>query len=130
MRHRLAEPALTFLLEQKELGSELLCKANGSPAPEISWTYNGEVLSEYDGKEALVIDEVNRETMGTYACNASNVAGYVYKVVPVNILVQRPFFLEKMGKRTAAVGMSGLKLRCSAKGYPEPEYSWTFKVFD
>ena len=69
---------------------------------------------------------MDETTDGTYACNASNQFGYVYKMVQTTILRQAPIVVEEPGERKAAVGQTLLKLRCSAKGYPKPKYEWTF----
>jgi hypothetical protein len=76
----------------------------------------------------LTIPWVNGDSIGTYACNASNSGGYVYKSVYLNIISQKPALIEEMGNRTAAVGQVKLKLRCKAKAFPKPEYSWMFQV--
>ena len=47
------------------------------------------------------------------------------QVVFLNILNQKPFFVESPRTRTAAVGQQ-VFMRCFAKGYPAPEVSWTF----
>ena len=67
----------------------------GSPRPKIVWTRNGEVMEEFNDKEILTIPSIEPKDVGTYACNASNTAGYDYKVVYLNILTQKPYFTEK-----------------------------------
>ena len=104
----------------------LSCEASGIPTPTITWTKNGVVIPGYEDSKSLHIEAVNEDSSGTYACNASNQYGYVYKMVPVSILEQEPSLVEEPGKRKAAIGQTELKLRCSARGYPTPEYKWTF----
>ncbi len=59
------------------------------------------MCTEAANKENLEFDAVGKGDVGTYSCNASNVAGYVYKVVYVSILTQEPYFVE--GPRTKQV---------------------------
>ena len=51
----------------------------------------------------MTIERVNKEDEGTYACNASNVAGYDYKMVFLSILTQAPIFIEKPRDRTVSI---------------------------
>ena len=44
----------------------------------VKWTFNGNVISD---KEILTIPEISPDNVGTYACNASNLAGYEYQEV-------------------------------------------------
>ena len=74
---------------------QIKCVADGVPRPKIEWSFNGEILESFTDKETLTIPSVNPSHVGTYACNASNVAGYDYKMVYLNILTQPPFFIEK-----------------------------------
>ena len=105
--------------------TDLTCDASGTPTPKISWTYNGQPIIGLEDSKILHIDIVDEEHVGTYACNASNEYGYVYKMVLTTILEQAPIMVEEPGERKAAIGQTLLKLRCSARGYPKPEYEWT-----
>ena len=62
------------------------CEAEGSPAPTISWTKNGEPLQTESTVSSLVIPSLSQDDVANYACNASNTAGYQYKNIIVNIL--------------------------------------------
>ena len=105
--------------------ADLTCDASGTPTPKISWTYNGRPIIGLEDSKILNIEIVDEKHVGTYACNASNEFGYVYKMVQTTILRQAPIVVEEPGERKAAIGQTLLKLRCSAKGYPKPEYEWT-----
>ena len=105
--------------------ADLTCDASGTPPPKISWTYNGQPIIGLEDSKILHIDIVDEEHVDTYACNASNEYGYVYKMVLTTILEQAPIMVEEPGERKAAIGQTLLKLRCSARGYPKPEYEWT-----
>ena len=53
----------------------------------------------------MLIDGVESKDIGTYACNVSNIAGYDYKMVYLNILTQAPIFRETPRNRTVSIGM-------------------------
>ena len=114
----------------------LHCAATGNPNPTIIWTRNGiEINSEYQNTHmgqvdldtatnSLTINSVNDDAVGTYACNATNRAGYDYKSVPVYILNQSPNFLDTPMNKNLSIGMKGT-FSCRVGGYPEPTISWT-----
>ena len=62
------------------------------PYPKITWTKNGEIVEE--DEDILRIGSTTKEDVGTYACNASNLAGYAYKMVYLNFVTLAPYFLE------------------------------------
>ena len=78
---------------------------------------------------ALTINSVKEDMVGTYACNATNLAGYVYKSVPLNILKQAPIILEKPMNKNVSIGMKAI-IRCSVTGYPQPSASWKYNGVD
>ena len=67
-------------IKEEEKSVDFKCVADGTPRPKIIWTFNGNVLDDFTDKEVLTIQSIDSSHVGTYACNASNVAGYVYKV--------------------------------------------------
>ena len=89
---------------------------------------NGEKLPEFNDKETLIIENVGTDNVGTYACNVSNSAGYKFKEVYLNILTQKPFFVETPQKeQTVSVGQRDFHLRCKAKAYPPASIQWFFE---
>ncbi len=78
-------------VEIAHIGSDVTfkCAARGSPEPAIRWSKNGVELEEARDQEYLAYENVGEEHIGTYACNASNVAGYTYKVscVDLNLII-------------------------------------------
>ena len=118
------KPEVGFVEASKE--SVFKCVAEGEPKPDIIWTKNAEVLSEFNNLNELVIESVDVSNIGTYACNASNSVGYAYKVFYLNILNQPPYFTEFPVNRTVSIGQEVI-LRCSAKGHPKPEITWDYK---
>ncbi len=84
-------------MEIAHIGSDVTfkCAARGSPEPAIRWSKNGVELEEARDQEYLAYENVGEEHIGTYACNASNVAGYTYKVscVDLNLIIILQCFL-------------------------------------
>ncbi len=62
------------------------CAAEGVPEPTIVWTKNAELMPNQTGRGELVIHNIGVGDVANYACNASNVAGYEYKDVYLNVL--------------------------------------------
>jgi len=117
-------------VEIQEIGKTVKfhCRASGHPSPNIAWTHNGEKLPEFKDKETLIIEKVGTDNVGTYACNVSNSAGYKFKEVYLNILTQKPFFVETPQKeQTVSVGQRDFHLRCKAKAYPPASIQWSFE---
>ena len=124
-----------------EQSATLFCDAKGEPTPDIVWTKDGQLMDfRYElqnmGKikldsstNSLTINSVKEDMVGTYACNATNLAGYVYKSVPLNILKQAPIIVEKPMSRNISIGMKGI-IRCSVEGYPKPTTSWKYNGVD
>ena len=104
---------------------QLECQATDetSRQTKIQWTFNGNVLEEFNDKELLEIEAMEPSKIGSYACNISNDAGYDYKVVPVNIIHQKPKFDESPSSQKKSVGQGAI-FRCRVKGYPEPTTTW------
>jgi len=117
-------------VEIQEIGKTVKfhCKASGHPSPNVAWTHNGEKLPEFNDKETLIIENVGTDNVGTYACNVSNSAGYKFKEVYLNILTQKPFFVETPQKeQIVSAGQRDFHLRCKAKAYPPASIQWFFE---
>ncbi|XP_066256138.1 obscurin isoform X9 [Euwallacea similis] len=118
-------------------------KAEGFPAPTITWTRNGaEIISDNkhvkiienpDGTSALVIDACDqmRDAL-TYKAVASNSAGDVETAAPLTIQSstkpdepeERPMFLHKLKDISVDEGQQ-LVLEAPFTGNPIPTVEWT-----
>nr|AAS00446.1 hemolin [Bombyx mandarina] len=76
-------PTFTTKPEKRTLATQgedvtIPCKATGIPSPLVSWTYNGEPVTEGVTGDGLVIKAVNKSNQGYYGCTASNEHGAEY----------------------------------------------------
>ena len=117
---------ITPKTELKSLGSRVVlsCQAEGTPEPSIVWTKNGEIIPVESGK-SLIIPSLRQEDVANYACNASNIAGYEYKNVIVNILTEVARIREGPQEELVVSKGSNISLPCEAEGYPVPVITWT-----
>jgi len=127
----MSPPVLTtkpeVAIQEEEAKATFHCDATiGAPRPNIEWTFNGKVLDAFSNQNKLTIPSVYPHNVGTYACKASNQAGYDYKSVYLNILTQSPVLIETPRNRTVSIGQETI-LRCGVKGYPRPTLQWFFE---
>ena len=73
--------------------AEFMCEASGIPPPQIKWIYNGMPIEKAPANSRrivetnrIVITNLKKEDTGNYGCNATNVYGYTYRDVYVNVL--------------------------------------------
>ena len=78
------------------------CEADGIPRPKIYWYHNGVPIAEAKVNprrtvtpNEIILDNLEKEDTGNYACNASNTLGYVFKDVFINVLGEHPIFFLK-----------------------------------
>ena len=72
------------------------CTVNGWPRPDVSWYYNGQLLSvkedsrfsveEKEGASVLTVDDAEVSDSGNYTCNATNAAGSVDKTSEIDVV--------------------------------------------
>ena len=129
-------------IEIREFGKDhqFLCNATGIPRPRIGkkrnisrrqhrieyyhnlllffieWSFNGDIIEDFNDKEILDIHNIELSKVGTYACNVSNLVGYDYKMVYLNILLQKPYLIEKPKElQTVSIHQDAI-IRCGVKG--------------
>lgn len=98
------------------------CVASGTPEPSIVWTKNGEVIPGETGSE-LVLHNIGPADVANYACNASNVAGYEYKDVYLNILTVVADIVDGPRDQIVSKGFN-VTVRCRTEGFPKPSIQW------
>lgn len=110
--------------------AEFHCAASGIPKPAITWIFNGKPIKDaplnerrsvYDDR--IIVRDLVKTDTGNYGCNATNVHGYVYKDVYLNVLALPPEILEAPRKE-ATVDGKNVTLRCKVFGAPMPQVKW------
>ncbi|XP_075450069.1 neural cell adhesion molecule 2 isoform X3 [Ascaphus truei] len=105
----------------------LLCRAAGSPEPQISWHRNGKVVEENDkyalgdDNTELTIKNIINSDAGIFICRATNKAGFTEKESFLQVFVQ-PHIIQLQNETTVENGY--ITLTCEAEGEPVPEITW------
>lgn len=107
---------------------EFQCKAKGNPEPKVKWIHNGvpftgSINSQIHENNSLIIDGVSLESLGNYGCNASNLHGYVYKDVYLNMNGSPPTIYEHPPPEKSIIGGTAT-LKCYVIGSPNPYVIW------
>ncbi|XP_051232997.1 hemicentin-1 isoform X2 [Dicentrarchus labrax] len=105
----------------------LLCQANGSPPPSVTWHKDGQPLSESVRQRvlssgSLQIAFIQPSDTGRYTCTAANAAGTVS--LEMSLTVQIPPSIRGGEQELAVVENSQTQLVCVAEGVPQPSLSW------
>ncbi|XP_035509461.1 hemicentin-1 [Morone saxatilis] len=105
----------------------LLCQANGSPPPSVTWHKDGQPLSESVRQRvlssgSLQIAFIQPSDTGRYTCTAANAAGTVS--LEMSLTVQIPPSIRGGEQEVAVVENSQTQLVCVAEGVPQPSLSW------
>ncbi|XP_071176932.1 peroxidasin-like isoform X1 [Mytilus edulis] len=110
-----------------------VCRAEGTPRPEITWLHNEYQLDFSDPRinqledGTLMIYNTKESDRGDYQCMARNPSGEV-KAKKVQLRYSEaevsPRFVATPQDVTTSVGNS-VQLTCQATGHPEPQIQWT-----
>jgi hypothetical protein len=114
--------------EIKSIGgkAEFECSGEGEPKPKVIWYKNGKVIEKEIGNK-LVISNVRKEDVANYACNITNIAGYEYKDVYLNILRQTAKIKQGPKEEKTVSKGSNVTMKCETEGYPKPAITWHFQ---
>ncbi|XP_051803642.1 hemicentin-1 [Acanthochromis polyacanthus] len=110
--------------------ASLLCIADGTPTPIISWLKDGVTLAPdrhlilLNLNTTLQIPQARVNDTGRYTCMANNTAGHASR--HFNLKVLDPPRIEGSGvpAEVSVVVNNVLELRCEATGIPTPSLTW------
>ncbi|XP_019904855.2 hemicentin-1 isoform X2 [Esox lucius] len=105
----------------------LLCQAEGSPSPTVTWHKDGQPLSEsvrqrFLSSGSLQIVFAQPGDTGRYTCTAVNTAGT--SSLEMSLSVQIPPSIRGGEAEVSVVENSQAQLMCVAEGVPQPTLSW------
>ncbi|RMX60520.1 hypothetical protein pdam_00001439 [Pocillopora damicornis] len=99
--------------------TSFFCNASGNPSPKITWSKDGEILTE---GETLSF-EANRNQSGEYWCSAENGLRVVVNASAHLVVQYALSFTSIPGDQTIEEGDEAT-FKCSATGNPAPEITW------
>ncbi|XP_061905820.1 hemicentin-2-like [Entelurus aequoreus] len=108
-------PVLHHVMEHTSLGQNLPCAVEGFPKAQVSW-YK-------DGEQVELSEPLTRYDAGPYVVVASNMYSSANATVELDVQYE-PSAIEELLDVVAELD-SDVWLKCSARGNPRPDYTWT-----
>lgn len=110
------------------------CQAEGIPTPTITWSINGQPLTEVDKdprRNVLggVLKLINVEVADTavYQCEATNKHGSILLNTYINVVMLPPQILTSDGLVYKVTEGGNIFLHCESFGSPQPHVTWEDK---
>ncbi|XP_075375673.1 hemicentin-2-like [Mycteria americana] len=107
---------------------ELVCAAAGSPQPRISWTADGQPVTDgvsgQSGRSTLWREAATRADSGTYVCRAENSAGAITATAFVSVR-EAPIIWGDPSTYQVELPGGDVLLDCDARGHPAPLIRWS-----
>uniref|UniRef100_A0A8C2VRJ2 Hemicentin-1 n=1 Tax=Chinchilla lanigera TaxID=34839 RepID=A0A8C2VRJ2_CHILA len=112
---------------------ELICNANGIPAPAIQWLRNGKSITNGETEKIRVtangstlnIYGAHTSDMGKYTCVATNPAGEEDRIFNLNVYVPPKIRGNKEeAEKLIALVDTSINIECKATGTPPPQINW------
>ncbi|CAN9515239.1 unnamed protein product [Ophioblennius macclurei] len=109
----------------------LYCQAEGIPTPTVTWSINGEPISEVDKEPRrslsggiLILRDVDFSDTAVYQCEVTNKHGSVLVNAFLFVVELPPQILSSDGVVYEAVERGGVKMMCESFGSPRPHVTW------
>lgn len=107
------------------------CQAEGVPTPSISWSINGELLTDVDSDPrrsvsggVLKLMDVEVTDTAVYQCEASNKHGSILLNTFINVVELPPQILTPAGLVYRVTEGGDITLHCQSFGSPQPHVTW------
>ncbi|EDO34079.1 predicted protein, partial [Nematostella vectensis] len=98
---------------------KLTCNSDGYPAPTVTWSRDGQVVSRTSVYNS---NSVTRSEAGTYMCTATNEMGSDTTTVQVTVNYKPE--MVSLTTNTSFWNKKILSLQCKARGVPLPQITW------
>ncbi|XP_057175996.1 neural cell adhesion molecule L1.2 isoform X1 [Triplophysa rosa] len=110
---------------------KLECMADGIPSPAVTWSINGNPLSDIDPDPrrtvkhgTLTMKNVERSDTAVYQCNAANKHGTILINAYVYVIELPPQILTEDGLMYSVAEGQKIELACETFGSPWPSVTW------
>ncbi|XP_056893820.1 hemicentin-1 isoform X2 [Takifugu flavidus] len=110
--------------------ASLLCVADGTPTPTVSWLKEGETLLPAASLKFLnlnmsvQIPQAQVNNTGRYTCVANNTAGQASRHFNLKVLDPPHINGSSVATEVSVIVNNALELRCEASGIPMPSLTW------
>ncbi|CAH0719140.1 unnamed protein product, partial [Brenthis ino] len=112
-----------------EEGSNVVIKCNvtrGFPKPKIVWSFKYDESSEYsdldEKSDTLRLENVKKDSTGTYMCTAINEIGkYTHEI---DLFIEYPPSIDGKDENIKALKGNKVSLNCPSEGEPSPSIKW------
>ncbi|XP_037110297.1 neuronal cell adhesion molecule-like isoform X15 [Syngnathus acus] len=109
----------------------LMCRASGTPKPNIQWAMNGVPIenapkdpSRKVEDDTIIFTDVQMGSSAVYQCNVSNQHGYLLANAFVNVLSEPPRVLTPANAVYQVIKNHRALLECTSFGSPIPKITW------
>ncbi|XP_067226797.1 neural cell adhesion molecule L1.2 [Chanodichthys erythropterus] len=110
---------------------KLECKADGIPSPEVTWSINGNLLTDIDPDPrrsvkhgVLTLKNVELSDTAVYQCKAANKHGSILINAYVYVIELPPQILTEDGIMYSVAEGQTIDLACETFGSPQPNVTW------
>ncbi|XP_070411609.1 neural cell adhesion molecule L1.1 isoform X2 [Nothobranchius furzeri] len=113
------------------------CLAKGDPEPNITWSINGQPLTNVDEdprrsitREWLILREVGVADTAVYQCEATNKHGSILLNINMFVVELPPQILTADGLVYKVYEGQDIQMHCESFGSPRPHVTWVHKDMD